>query len=150
MVKSLNYSVIASLISSSEIQTYGGRGTLRHGCNPIEHAIVYMKGDQPSLLQDEKEMTKQAIEVIPASRDIGSLARASRIRFGKAQPIQHNVKAKDIGHVSEEHIPLLVSYWWLEMGMNSGTERSNIHAFQHRSTDTPAGFGGGQPGEYLS
>jgi hypothetical protein len=109
-----------------------------------------MKGDQPSLLPNEKEMTKQAIEVVPSSHDIGSLARASRVRFGKAQPIQHNVKAKDIGYVKEEHVPLLVSYWRTEMGMDLGTERTSANAFQLRSADAPAGYGQTQPGECFS
>jgi hypothetical protein len=114
------------LIPSSEIQTYGGRATLRHGCDPAEHAVVYMKGDQPTLLQDEKGLTKQAIEIIPVCPQIGSLALASRIRFGKAVPIHHNVKAKELGRVKDEQIPLLVSYWRLEMGMDLNTTPMNM------------------------
>lgn len=100
-----------------------------------------MQGDQPTLLHNEKPLAKQSIEIVPASLEIGSLARASRIRFGKAQPIQHNVKAKDIGHVRDEHIPLLVSYWRMEMGMDSDTERSHGNTAQCTSTGTRTGDG---------
>lgn len=127
------------LIPSSEIQTYGGRATLRHGCNPNEHAIVYMKGDQPTLLQDEKGLVKQSIEIIPASPQIGSLALSSRVRFGKALPIHHNVKAKELGRIKEEHVPLLISYWRLEMGMDHNTEPMNTATPQYGGTPTRVG-----------
>ncbi|KAF2867751.1 hypothetical protein BDV95DRAFT_174912 [Massariosphaeria phaeospora] len=118
-----------------EIQTYGGRGTLRKGCNAEEHSAVYMKGDQPVLMPGEV-LAKKAIEIVPATPDIGSLSRASRIRFGRGVPIQCDVKAKDIGHVREDHVPVLVSYWRREMGMDSGKQdHDELPTGSDRATD---------------
>jgi hypothetical protein len=98
-----------------------------------------MKGDKPTLLQDEKELVKQSIEIIPASPQIGSLARSSRIRFGKALPIHHNVKAKELGRIKEEHVPLLISYWRLEMGMDHNTYPMNAATPQYGGTPMRVG-----------
>ncbi|KAF2262816.1 hypothetical protein CC78DRAFT_582140 [Lojkania enalia] len=100
------------------VLTYGGQGTLKSGCDPQEHSIMYLRGDVPTLLPGEKSLQKEPIEIVPAASDRKILDHTSRIRFGRGQAIQYNVKAKDIGHVSEEHIPLLVRYWREEMGMD--------------------------------
>lgn len=112
--------MLANANSNSPIETYGGKATLKPGCNPSEHAVVYMRGDQPSLLLNENGMTKSPIEIIPSSSSIKSLPRAARIRLGRGQVIKHNVRAKDIGRVRDEDIPLLVSYWRLEIGRGMG------------------------------
>ncbi|KAI2475428.1 hypothetical protein Ptr902_13114 [Pyrenophora tritici-repentis] len=85
------------------IATYSHRGTLKPGCNPVEHAIIYFRGTDPSYsyLPGEVEggMTKAPIEVEPADPAM-TLKTDSRIRFGKIYPIEMNVKVKDIGRVS--------------------------------------------------
>ncbi|CAE6996772.1 hypothetical protein P3342_000443 [Pyrenophora teres f. teres] len=95
------------------IATYSHRGTLKPGCNPVEHAIVYFRGTDPRCcyLPGEVEggMTKDPIEVEPADPAM-VLKPDSRIRFGKIYPIEMNVKVKDIGRVSSSHLSLLRQY----------------------------------------
>ncbi|KAF2181247.1 hypothetical protein K469DRAFT_589696 [Zopfia rhizophila CBS 207.26] len=102
-----------------QIQTYSGRGTTKPGCNPREHAVVYMEGDEPTLCAGEKGLPKKAIKILSSS-DIIHLDPASRIRFGRGQVIQHNMKAKEIGHVAVEDLPRLLAYWREEMTMGFG------------------------------
>jgi hypothetical protein len=101
------------------IQTYSGRGTLKKGCHPNEHAIAYTDGEDPTPLPNET-LSKMSIPIVRSSTGIRPLPRAARIRFGRGQAIQYNVKAKDIGRVREDHVPLLVSYWKTELGTASG------------------------------
>ncbi|KAI4945167.1 hypothetical protein J4E91_008144 [Alternaria rosae] len=102
------------LIRISGIGTYSGRGTLKDGCNPAEHTIVYFSGTDPASCyipgEYETGMTKEPIEVLPAESSM-SIRRESRIRFGKVYPIEMNVKVKDIGRVREDQIGALLSYW---------------------------------------
>lgn len=93
------------------ILTYGGRATLKPGCNSAEHAIAYTRGYEPNLLPGEHGINKSPIEIVPSSDETQILDPASRIRFGRGQVIQHNVKAKEIGQVADDHISRLLSYW---------------------------------------
>ena len=101
----------------SGIGTYSGRGTLKDGCNPAEHTIVYFSGTNPASCyipgEYESGMTKEPIEVVPAEQNL-SIRRESRIRFGKVYPIEMNVKVKDIGRVRDDQISTLLSYWLQE------------------------------------
>ncbi|KAI4673437.1 uncharacterized protein J4E84_011079 [Alternaria hordeiaustralica] len=103
-----------ALIRVSGIGTYPGRGTLKDGCNPAEHTIVYFSGTDPASCyipgEYERGMTKEPIEVVPAEPN-EKIRRESRIRFGKVYPIEMNVKVKDIGRVREDQISALISYW---------------------------------------
>lgn len=105
------------LIRVSGIGTYSGRGTLKDGCNPAEHTIVYFSGTNPATCyipgEYETGMTKEPIEVVPAEPNV-SIRRESRIRFGKVYPIEMNVKVKHIGRVREDQISVLLSYWQQE------------------------------------
>jgi hypothetical protein len=112
--------------SLSSIQTYGNRATMRRGCNPKEHAIAYMDGEEPSLLTGEQPLTKAPIAIVPSTPNSVSLSRASRIRFGRGYALQNNIKAKDIGHVRADHIGRLVSYWRMEMGMDIITSNVGV------------------------
>ena len=103
------------------IQTYSGRGTLKKGCHPSEHAIAHTEGEQPAPFPDET-LVKTPIPILRSSTDIKPLSRAARIRFGRGQAIQYNVKAKDIGRVKEDYIPLLVRYWQMEIGTASNAQ----------------------------
>ena len=121
------------------ILMYGGRGTLKPGCNPSEHAIAYMQGDNPTLFDGERNLTKLPIEVVPSATDTQHLDRASRIRFGRGQVIQHNVKAKEIGHVAEHHLSRLLAYWREEIcrecgcGCVNGSNAEDTPSFQGSS-----------------
>jgi hypothetical protein len=55
-------------------------------------------------------MTKEAIEIQPVDNTI-SIDPASRLRFGKTFPVEMNVKVKNIGKVTPEHMGRLISYW---------------------------------------
>jgi hypothetical protein len=96
------------------ISTYSNRGTLKIGCVPSEHAIIYFSGTDPQscYIQGEREagMFLNPIEVVPASSDV-LMKRESRIRFSKTIPVEMNVKVKDIGRVHLNHMSALVSYW---------------------------------------
>lgn len=89
--------------------TYSDRGTLRHGCRPSEHSIVYLAGRQPSPFPGEY-FTKDAIRVDPADPSI-SMDPASRIHYAKAWPVEMNVKVKDIGRVDPMDREKLLQYY---------------------------------------
>ncbi|KAF2469458.1 uncharacterized protein BDR25DRAFT_229170 [Lindgomyces ingoldianus] len=91
-----------NFVYACPITTYSGRGTAKPGCDPSEHAIVYFSGSTPQLVREENEksieLQKEPIGVNPADTSL-RMHPASRIRFGKAYPIEWNVKVKDIGDV---------------------------------------------------
>jgi len=101
-------------VNACGIGTYSGRGTLKDGCNPAEHTIVYFSGTDPASCyipgEYESGMIKEPIEVVPAGPN-ERIRRESRIRFGKVYPIEMNVKVKDIGRVREDQISALISCW---------------------------------------
>lgn len=98
----------------SGIGTYSGRGTLKKGCEPKEHAIVYFTGTDPAscYIQGEWEggMDKEPIEIQPIDPD-SRLSTESRIRFSKTYPIEMNVKVKEIGRVHPGQLSTLIRYW---------------------------------------
>ncbi|KAI4704995.1 hypothetical protein J4E89_009288 [Alternaria sp. Ai002NY15] len=106
-----------ALIRVSGIGTYPGRGTLKDGCNPAEHTIVYLSGTDPASCyipgEYERGMIKEPIEVVPAETN-ERIRREDRIRFGKVYPIEMNDKVKDIGQVRDDQISALLSYWQQE------------------------------------
>lgn len=105
-------SVRHGFVKACGISTYSGRGTLKPGCKPKEHAAVYLSGSYPVTFQGE-ELTKEPIEIQPADSSV-RITAASRVRFGKTYPIEWNVKVKDIGRVIPEHISKLITYWRME------------------------------------
>jgi hypothetical protein len=94
------------------ISTYSRRGTLKFGCYPAEHAIVYFSNTVPQYVEGEygNGMTKEPIEVIPTDPS-DTMHPASRLRFGKSYPVEWNVKVKDIGKVHPAHISKLLQYY---------------------------------------
>lgn len=94
----------------SAISTYKGCGTLKNGCDPREHAVVYNTGINPEscYLDGEKDkgLYKEPIQVRPADQS-SDLQPTSRIRFGKIYSIEWNVKVKDIGRVVAEDLSAL-------------------------------------------
>jgi len=101
-------------VKACGIGTYSGRGALKDGCRPSEHAIVYLPGTDPNSCyipgEYENGMDKEAIQIEPVASSI-YLTSNSRIRFGKTYPIEKNVKVKDIGQVHPGHIGKLLQYW---------------------------------------
>lgn len=77
------------------------------------------------------------IAVRPTSPEIRSFAPATRVRFGRGEAIQSNIKAKEIGNVIEEHILRLVSSWRDEMmSMWAGGWNIPTNDTDQRSTQT--------------
>ena len=87
-------------------------GTLRSGCEPWKHTIVYNQGTTPTYFQGEYEhgMRKEPIEVIPTDSST-YLSSAARLNFGKMYSIDWKVKTKDLGMVRDEHKWRLIQYW---------------------------------------
>ncbi|KAJ8115596.1 hypothetical protein OPT61_g2789 [Boeremia exigua] len=96
------------------ISAYSNRGTLKHGLDPKEHAVVYNTGTDPELCylpgERERGLYKRPIEVSPANSS-SHLVRESRIRFGKVYAIEWNVKVKDLGHVIPTHLEALKDHY---------------------------------------
>ncbi|KAF3035086.1 hypothetical protein E8E12_001741 [Didymella heteroderae] len=112
-------SVRQNFVHACAISTYRGQGTLKKGCDPREHAIVFNTGVDPRTClltgETEKGLYKDAIEVRPA--DTGSyLVRESRIRFGHVYSIEFNVKVKDIGRVVSRDLSVLLAHYDEENG----------------------------------
>jgi hypothetical protein len=97
----------------SPITMYSGRGTLKAGCNPLEHAIIHPVDTQPTWLPGEfhlpNRMNKEPIAIDMCTGR--TMKASSRIRFSKAWPIEMNVKVKDIGDVVARDIKNLGAYY---------------------------------------
>ena len=100
------------------ISTYGGQGVAKAGIkNNIQareaHSVVYASDDTPYTSPEEKNlMTKRPIEVdLKSGHD---LHRMSRLNFGKPQSVEWNIKAMDIGMVSEDSEQRFADYWRME------------------------------------
>ncbi|ORY18209.1 hypothetical protein BCR34DRAFT_596439 [Clohesyomyces aquaticus] len=98
-----------SFFYACPISSYGGRGTAKAGCNPLEHAPVYFSGSNWAYCQGEYQngMRTEGIEVVPSNPN-QYMDPALRVRFGKLIAIEWNVKVKDIGMVIDEHRSALV------------------------------------------
>ena len=108
----------------SAISTYRNQGTLKNGCDPGEHALVYNTGIDPKtcflLGERDRGLYKEPSEVYPA--DSGSyLTRESRIRFGHVYSIEWNVKVKDIGRVVAPCLSTLTAHYDEENGKFEAT-----------------------------
>ncbi|KAF2267709.1 hypothetical protein CC78DRAFT_46169 [Lojkania enalia] len=73
------------------IQTYRKQGATKPGLNVQDHGIIFTDGEQ--------------------------LEPESRINFGKPYAVEHNCKVMDIGVVADEHMYLLVNYFYQSMGV---------------------------------
>ncbi|EAT81124.1 hypothetical protein SNOG_11416 [Parastagonospora nodorum SN15] len=124
------------------IHTYGGRGTMKPGCNPVEHTAMYLTGTEPNITPAELErgMNKEPIEVVPVDKT-QKLAPMARVRLGKIYSIETNVKVKDVGLVRDDHLTKLMDYWRYEMGYDShlgGSWRQAEHHLRYIGYDRPA------------
>jgi hypothetical protein len=100
--------------SALPITTYTSRGVSKKGVVKSEHAIIYTGRIPPQPLQNESPsrgetgMRPEAIRVDPDSAtDI--LDPMSRIDFGGVHQVQHNIKTKSLGMVSQQSINALHS-----------------------------------------
>jgi hypothetical protein len=73
-----------------------------------EHGIIHTTADAPEQLPGEM-LTKYPLRVLATASE--TLEATSRVNYGKAYAVEHNVKVCDIGMVVEEHRYLLSSYF---------------------------------------
>jgi hypothetical protein len=92
----------------SPIQTYRGRGATKPGIVIQDHGVVHTTLQAPNLFPGEY-LTKYSIRVEPTGTEF--LEAASRVNYGKAYAVEHNVKVLDIGMVVEGHRYLIEGYF---------------------------------------
>lgn len=73
-----------------------------------DHGIIYTTPAPPNQLQGEN-LTKYSIQV--RRTGVEDLNAASRVNYGKAYAVEHNVKVLDIGMVVDGHQYLLGHYF---------------------------------------
>lgn len=132
------------------MSTYSGMGTLKRGCDPAEHAVIFVKGTTPKRLVGEHGMTVEPIAVEPSEPRL-TLEPTTRVRLGKIYPIEWDVKVKDIGRVVDEDMTKLViayqmlhSEIWVSDNIReiSGHQTSNAGVrddkrIENKDPDTP-------------
>jgi mRNA-degrading endonuclease toxin of MazEF toxin-antitoxin module len=69
-----------------------------------------MSGTRPSRLATETDMNKKPIAVDKASSD-QKLDAMSRINFARVHTVNWNVKVMNVGRVTRESMPSLITYW---------------------------------------
>ena len=92
------------------VNTYGGQGTLKYGLNVQDHALIYTGATPPPLLLGEEELEKEPLRIIPTDSSY-ELDVASRVNFGKVYTVEHNLKVKDVGLISEQSLPKLLYHY---------------------------------------
>lgn len=73
-----------------------------------DHGIIHTSLNAPNQVVGE-QLTKYSIRVEPTKDEI--LHPASRVNYGKAYAVEHNVKVLDIGMVTQNHRYLLSQYF---------------------------------------
>jgi hypothetical protein len=93
------------------IVTYGGRGVKPglSGSDVFSHAVVFAAGTEPSMLVGEPKLSKTPISI--DTQEDERLDKASRIFFAKLYTVEHNVKSKYIGRVSQGSMPHFQAYF---------------------------------------
>ncbi|KAF2134751.1 hypothetical protein P153DRAFT_8938 [Dothidotthia symphoricarpi CBS 119687] len=90
------------------IQTYRGSGATKPGLVMKDHGIIYTSSTAPSTIPGES-LNKYPIRVTPT--DGRTLDPASRVNYGKAYAVEHNVKVLDVGMVDETHRYMIEVYF---------------------------------------
>ena len=67
----------------------------------------------PKKLAGEQKMLKDPLRVVPTD-STDRLDSKSRLDFGRAYPIEHNVKIREIGDIHRDDVPKLIDYRRLE------------------------------------
>ncbi|EAW14327.1 uncharacterized protein ACLA_073620 [Aspergillus clavatus NRRL 1] len=99
------------------ITTYGGQGVAKLGVIPEQHAVVYMRGTRPRYGSHEPRMTKDPLEIEPATPD-QKLDPMSRLNFGKVYTVEHNVKVLPVGIISPRSMNDFRGYARTEISTN--------------------------------
>lgn len=111
------FKAVTTNVPFSPIFTDSGRGTTKCGVKPGEHGVTYSMDEKPKLLQGESGITKPSIGLF-LSREHSSLDKArpsfheaSRIFYGITHLVYYTVKARNVGHVPDWHVPSLIGNW---------------------------------------
>ena len=97
------------LTISRRISTYGDRGTAKNLVDQREHSIIYTGDTAPRKLAEEKNLTKDPIQVIALEGH--ELEELSRVNFAKLYPVEHNVKVLEMGKVAKNDMRTFLGYW---------------------------------------
>lgn len=73
-----------------------------------DHGVIHTTVHPPNLIPGEN-LTKYSIRVEPTANE--TLEPQSRVNYGKAYAVEHNVKVLDIGMVLEGHRYLIEQYF---------------------------------------
>ena len=91
---------------SRPIHTYGERGTAKRGIDVEAHALIYMEGGDSNC---PHEIVKEPLAVIPENgRE--KLHSLSLLNFSKVYTVEHNVKVKSVGRISDESMAYFNAY----------------------------------------
>jgi len=130
------------------LTTHGGQGTLKHGVNPEDYAVVHEKGKKPYLKKSE-HMSKSAFPIIiedPQER----IDRMTRINFGRVCTVEHRARVLKIGRIDDGYLPLLRQYFLRSMagpGFSPEETGSDEHvSFTGNATPVIASAGPSQYG----
>jgi hypothetical protein len=82
---------------------------LRQG-NKDAHAVIYMDGDNPTLLKGEETPAKRNMIVRPENTS-DRLHPASRVSFERAYAIEYNEPVIVMGHIRQDCMPYLRAYF---------------------------------------
>ncbi|KAM5432206.1 hypothetical protein McanCB21832_005218 [Microsporum canis] len=119
-------------LSSRAINTYGERGLLKRGIDLNTHAAVYMRGSEPAPNDPTRVPGLPPIMINPYSpRE--QLHSKSYLNFGKVFTVDHNIKVKPVGHVSEESMRTFRRAWRRSVDLNENDEYND---FEPRDSDT--------------
>jgi len=86
------------------------QGANKPGIDLRAHAIVHMRDNPPKEKYMERRLDKEPLKVIPETPG-AKLELSSLLNFSKIYTVEHNVKVKSIGRISEESMPRLLAYW---------------------------------------
>jgi hypothetical protein len=109
----------------SPIHTYRGRGTLKEGVNPKEHAAIYLKSKGVELLPGEK-MTIEPFPLILENEKNVQIDISSRINFGKIYTVEHNVRVLNVGRIDPTSVPRLRQLFSFNPLMSSADDGSEV------------------------
>ena len=105
----LYHIITPSLTLYSRISTYSGQGAAKRGLNQKSHCMIFTGDAAPRKLPEENKMNKEPIQMVPVNQT-EKLDYLSRVDLAKTFPVEHNVKVKGVGMISNHHLRRLVQY----------------------------------------
>lgn len=110
------------------ILTYGGKACKKKGIKPEKHGIVTERGVKTKRLDGEPKLGFPTIR-IKINVEGERLARESRVNYSKIITVEHNVKVRFIGYVTDDDYELVVDAvnecWQQKTFSNNNSRRSH-------------------------